>query len=738
MESELLEQAKRVRNLGYRLIASPARPKAGGTSGGVCILARSHLAVYPVRGAPCVCSGPYRIGFGMHWCAAQVSLRKGTLLLVTVYMTDGIGMAGVNLARWREIVDFLFVMPRWPVAILGDWNMTPRELEASGALASMAPSRSLHVWCAPVASTCTMGSGRHIDYGVVDSQAARILGDLSALPVVPWKVHSALDFSIAAAPRRAHCWHPAAPKALEPGPYPADWRVAAQASPAIADHRGESELAGLVKQSRLLPALIDVAKARQLGRELHSFGNVAEAWLLQSNARTVAPGQLTGRLSYPTFTWRPAVARAEPAQPDDGLEHAARWEGIATTLAAHRAQHKRGADASVNHILLPQQRAWLWSIVDNCTCPWGKAQRVADALQLIWADPSEEELMRMQVMVAQRAKVAQEKVKAARGASVEQWARSAIDHHARGAFKYLKSQAGMQERGSKGGDKEVVEPTYDANTANDLRCALWSRQWAAKDLDETAFVAVARQLRSAASENDDCMAPLTGSQLGQAATSIRASTALGSDGFSPKALAGLPLEGLEALASVLNKAEAEQTLPLQLLANWMVALPKPDAGERLIVLMAMVARVYFRARRTPMEAWAQQAGQHWDSAIRGSSPLRAAVRRSFMAERAGALGQAVVGVFLGLATFYDSLDPPETLKRLMDLSFPPLLLLMHAQAHWAPRYIVANGAASQGILVSRSVLAGSNSSGELARGYLHIALQAAHDAYRPVELGGAR
>ena len=95
----------------------------------------------------------------------------------------------------------------------------------------------------------------------------------------------------------------------------------------------------------------------------------------------------------------------------------------------------------------------------------------------------------------------------------------------------------------------------------------------------------------------------------------------------------------------------------------------------------------------------------------------------------------MVGVLLDIVKFYDSLDPLVVVVQLAKLGFPALHLLLHLQAHWAPRFIVADGLVGLPITPSRSVLAGSNSSGDIARGYLYAILQLVHDSYRPVELG---
>ena len=178
LEEQLRVAAKVARRAGYRLIGSPVVVKNAGTSGGVLLLVKAFIPAWPVCVAPCICDGPTELGFGLDWCAVEIPLRKSSLLLVAVYLTNGVGMAGPNLRKWQHITSFLN-------GRLGDMNMPPEELDDSGVLASTLPSRSLHLWCSEEPFTCTIGRCRHIDFGMIDCQAQAIVGPLAAYPGVP-------------------------------------------------------------------------------------------------------------------------------------------------------------------------------------------------------------------------------------------------------------------------------------------------------------------------------------------------------------------------------------------------------------------------------------------------------------------------------------------------------------------------------------------------------------------------
>ena len=64
---------------------------------------------------------------GNDWSMVAVRLKGTSLLLASIYLTDGIGYAGENIAKLNDImVEIkLFTLP---FVIQGDWNMTPTEL----------------------------------------------------------------------------------------------------------------------------------------------------------------------------------------------------------------------------------------------------------------------------------------------------------------------------------------------------------------------------------------------------------------------------------------------------------------------------------------------------------------------------------------------------------------------------------------------------------------------------------
>ena len=74
---------------------------------------------------------------------------------------------------------------------------------------------------------------------------------------------------------------------------------------------------------------------------------------------------------------------------------------------------------------------------------------------------------------------------------------------------------------------------------------------------------------------------------------------------------------------------------------------------------------------------------------------------------------------MDIEKFFDSLDPALLLGLLQQLDFPPLVLCMQVNMHWAVRVLVEDGHCSKMVSVTRSVLAGSEASLSMARGYIY-------------------
>ena len=99
---------------------------------------------------------------------------------------------------------------------------------------------------------------------------------------------------------------------------------------------------------------------------------------------------------------------------------------------------------------------------------------------------------------------------------------------------------------------------------------------------------------------------------------------LGLDMWVLRLLGTLPDEGLKILLAIIHMAFRGR-VPMQMLLTLIGLIPKTDGGERPIASTAMIYRVCVKLCEGPCDKWDAKAAGHWDTVIKSSSCLRAAL-----------------------------------------------------------------------------------------------------------------
>ena len=128
--SELLRLQSSLRVVGLKVFGVAARQKNEGTSGGALFITRVHLAMLPVSLGEMAAEISPMCGRGTDWVAMRLSLCKTTLVIICFYLTDSLGATGIKRLEMSELVAFVARVED-PVAMIGDWNMTPAELAST-------------------------------------------------------------------------------------------------------------------------------------------------------------------------------------------------------------------------------------------------------------------------------------------------------------------------------------------------------------------------------------------------------------------------------------------------------------------------------------------------------------------------------------------------------------------------------------------------------------------------------
>lgn len=95
---------------------------------GATLLPKKHLEL----GLKSIESDGARQHEGLDWTCAPIRLRWLTVLVVTVYITDGIGITGINLTKLEQLAKLLLEDGR-PFIFMANWGVTPQELQEQAA-----------------------------------------------------------------------------------------------------------------------------------------------------------------------------------------------------------------------------------------------------------------------------------------------------------------------------------------------------------------------------------------------------------------------------------------------------------------------------------------------------------------------------------------------------------------------------------------------------------------------------
>ena len=121
---------------------------------------------------------------------------------------------------------------------------------------------------------------------------------------------------------------------------------------------------------------------------------------------------------------------------------------------------------------------------------------------------------------------------------------------------------------------------------------------------------------------------------------------------------------------------ATLTVPGQELLNVLGLLGKKLGGSRTIAIMSSIYRAFMKHAGLEIREWDAKAGHHWDSAMAGSSSLRAAVLRALRCENGAARGEHVAHELWDMKQFYDSVFFPALVVELGRRGYPKHLLVL--------------------------------------------------------------
>ena len=166
--------------------------------------------------------------------------------------------------------------------------------------------------------------------------------------------------------------------------------------------------------------------------------------------------------------------------------------------------------------------------------------------------------------------------------------------------------------------------------------------------------------------------------------------------------------------------------PTQTLLNLIALLAKPMGGDRPIALTCMFYVLWSGIRSPSIDPFEAKFVQFWDTAVKGSSALRATLERRLFDELHTLEGDIAFALYWDLETFYDSIKFRRLIALAIEVGYSIHIFVMDLMFHLAPRILKWNSWFSGTIGVSKGILAGSKRSNTFSRLMLYPIIAEMH------------
>ena len=714
----------KMQKIGWRSVFAAARPtgrSSSGSHGGAMMISRKNLHCTPFRNK----GDEEEAAKGLDWVAVKVRMKGIDVVYVALYMTCGIGPTGVNIKKMKEVMEFILWV-NLPFVIMGDWNMAPEMLQQTGWVKKMQGEIMLPKG---VQSTCSTGS--LLDYAVASNTLNGSVG-LDPVLKVPWKSHIGLSLTVSRAPRTALARYIKAPRSLE-GMKDKEERTKKE-GPGRGTSKSNEGIKGKPPSKFEDTALEPVIKdAKEIGKVYAKWSRKMEDWLIGvKGIEEEDKEKYRGRGQYPTFQISPAIDKVCTWEVTEGGREAQTWQTIGARMKSWKAQKGKGEQTEVEKVLREMAKevdkeADRMKDVENFNDKFA-TKIFAERLRRIRS--MHDNIITVMIEDAEvRAKKAQGKRKRQISARVNAWVADVCAGNMKKAHQFIKAEEGFRNDVFESQGGEEMQDLVDVMGTKETR---WGDQWTQESQEriEALKKAMKDVVQKAKDEKYKMERPVL-KEVRKLLHCLKDDRKLGLDHWSPKEWRELPDDAIEGLIDILMLIEEKVALPVQILINLMALLPKPQGGDRAVTLASLLYVLWTTVRGEEFREWDEGRQKHWDGAIKGSSALKAAIRRRMFDEVEVVLGGFVAGTYWDMDKFYDSIDPAKLIAILEEHGANLKLVAIAMQCHQAPRVLRSQACCSGVIQVTKSILAGCRKSNGFARSQVYSILEkATWQAYR--------
>ena len=717
--------------------ASPSGKSVSGTSAGVGILPKRHLAVVPPEPQSLSLSVGLSDPTSARWYPLSIRLKGVTVTYIVAYLFSAEGLSTRNQDILQQIYTYMQLTPG-PFILAGDWQVHPAELVHAGWLTLL---NVQHVIPTGLTATCRTSGGNAslIDFYLV---SPCLISLVSVQPVfdVPWKPHIGLRLTIVDRPRVVLTPSIRTPKPLPPLPVDDEgehtlqhqvWEESCRLAASFISHKSSSGVINLSSTNAAKLSSTQLHLAQRFGRACTSM-EIYTCLSVGISKNKLSP--YLGRGHFPSFSLRPLVHRSFLSS-RYSCPHANFWAKLESCLGwlltdDYTSSNTLASITSIKQLSVSLGFHWSSAAAPNCPVhAWST-----------WAQSLTTSSVSMQQLGYSTQRIETWKTRA--GAQKHLWLKSAV------SISRLRFQRWLADAVSNSistvhnlvkADKPPVVHTTQVQAQFDPWQDAWNARWCGSDRPLSSdscvrWVPWSHQLSSiidfiAANQPPDdtppCSPPATFNvnQFKAAAVAYPSKKKLGSDFLATKELSMLPSAVVEPFVDILNSIHHIGLWPPQLLLNLFSLIPKSLGGSRAIAKTPIFYRLWCLMRSEVIRDWSRETCPDWEYAAAGRNCLSAAATHQWVNELAHASGNVSAALLWDIWKYFDSINYEDVTRVASKLQYPTSDLKLALQMHAAPRILQMSGISSMAMKPFRSILQGCFHSGFIARMITHFPVE---------------
>ena len=718
--SALVSEIKMMHKLGWltaaeAAVANPAAPDAGPGHGGVAVFVKKNLHVRPLRpqSKQEIQQEEHR-GVPTQWTAATVRLLETALIICTVYLAPGLGFTGTNWAILSEVANYVRGMGL-PYLILGDFNAEICDLLPLGLHSYLGGE-----WRQPRGEV--PGGHRAIDLALISHTLSpciavqwdregpwasphsgfTVILDKAAASMNTRVMVAPIPYIPAMGPDHPWCWHlQRAQHHLQEG----EGRLREQGSPNLMQHE---------EVDSTYFAFMGAVESVWASRQCTEYDNLKHrrGWPIEAREVPLVASTPTGwRLRQsPLTAWYCLRARLANFI---GAVRRSRSSIICDMRVALMKQLTK-VQAQGRVLPDPQPELDVISSIEAISSMAEDSPRHKGILKGL--DTMLQRIERRLLQDGRR--------------SYQDWIREQLKTGA-GALHRLSTSWGEPLKALAPECDEAGEVMVEPLDIAAAKAQRWGKLWRTDVQPSwTSWWAKLRE-RADSQERTEIEVEAVRSAL----KVFKAHVGLGLDKVNPRWLLDLPDGAHDTLVALLECIERRLAWPTAMLENLVALLHKSEVADRPITLTQSLYRLWGRVRKCQVTSWTRAGAGHWDAAVSGSSPLRAALMRQVKLEIATAQQIPWAEILWDINKFYDSVNLGVVAEVGFKQDYPLINLFLGLQMAAAPRRIKTDVCVSEVLKPTVSLIAGCWQAVDFSRLALWDVLEHLHAQYRPLDLG---